>query len=832
MRITFLPRRCGSHLLRLISSLLVLLALLPAAAQAPQDNGIHVGEPKIYDSRSLTLMLDSLSQSLRNTNFIDPKALASALGNLQGFSNQDFSQAFQANGAVGPQAASVFSGTGGAGPTPVGGTTPPNVSITVAPVLNSGSAATTPVAPAPAATLGPQPPALPTLQTAPAFTPNFGPNATDLLSDEVNLTYQIENISMLLERSLSDRLFRGQARLQAVMGFDIDIEPTVEAKDAVAVVDVNVTLGDCGGLPDCDESRPMSLVAMMPEEGSYNAATLSQKASAFGGAVASSVFSVGYAAQKRSQVFYLYRDMDTVSFQKSDSTSHHVDFGWQFRPVLGRRSVSPGMRHMMAVLALPANDLPGNQGKTPVLKVTVNTSWIRYDGATQATGAKPSFWARIFGSDKLPESGTPQVFNDVLVPTTPTTQHDLGPTISKVKWVQGDASSGVAIVTGKNFFPNTTVRFGARTYSTPSDGLVIKSDQQLEVALPLTAAVTEGVLSGRYGKAVTLQAPDPSLPAGFNIRHLEFSATGNDMYQVDATLHFYGEALPDQQVQISDLQTKANRPVVSINGVPLSTPSFLDQNSDSEIIVTTFVSSSVVKAGPATITVTFPFAGPRWSASLPHYDASLKIVRLGGKDSTRLLISATDATMLLCGYRPPRADSSHRPQTWVMQLDGNRSFVVLADTAPEPLDGALKCADHRTEMLSLDMRTADLKQYHRFALLNNEGVFPPIVGEIPPQDPPPPGPSVDKDQKISVSQYDVKTVAYKGKNLNQVTKVLFDKTGLDFKPSDDGKTIVISLAAAVTAKPRSVELQLISDGNDPVLAPLTVTAAPTPKAGK
>src|ERR1700691_4885276 len=161
MRTTPLRRRCGSHLPRLTSSLLILLALWPAAAQAPQDNGIHVGEPKIFDSRSLTVMLDRLSRSLRNSSFIDPKALASALGNLQGFSNQDFSQSFQANGAVGPQAASVFSGAGGAGSTPVGGTTAPNVSITVAPVLNSGSATATPAAAAPAATLGPQPPALP-----------------------------------------------------------------------------------------------------------------------------------------------------------------------------------------------------------------------------------------------------------------------------------------------------------------------------------------------------------------------------------------------------------------------------------------------------------------------------------------------------------------------------------------------------------------------------------------------------------------------------------------------------------------------------------------------
>jgi hypothetical protein len=104
-----------------------------------------------------------------------------------------------------------------------------------------------------------------------------------------------------------------------------------------------------------------------------------------------------------------------------------------------------------------------------------------------------------------------------------------------------------------------------------------------------------------------------------------------------------------------------------------------------------------------------------------------------------------------------------------------------------------------------------------------------MVGDIPPQEPPPPGPSLDKDQKISVTQYDVKTVTFKGKSLGQVTKVLFDKAALDFTVGDDSKTIVINLSAAVTAKPRNVELQLISDGNDPVLAPLMVTPSAAPK---
>ena len=370
----------------------------PLIAQVPVENGIHVGEPKIYDTRALTLMLEDLANSLRkNPSFVDPKALGTALGNLQGFSSQDLSQAFSANGAVGPNAASVFSSAAAAGSGSLpGATSAPNVSITVSPTLNAGTPGATSTTVG--ATVGPAAPTLPSLQTAPAFTPNFGANSSDLLSGEVNLTYEYQNIRMMLDRSLSDRIKGDKARLQAVVGFDIDIEPSAAAKDAAATVELTVNVADCGTLSErCDVSQRLSLVAIMPEEGSHNAATLSQKANAFGGAIAAQVFSAGYAYQKRSQVFYLYRDMDTVSFQKPQIGNNAMIFGWQFRPVLGRHSVAAGTRHMLAVLALPAQDLPdATKLNPPKLNVKVSTRWSRYDGSSQTTNKPLGWWPSLF----------------------------------------------------------------------------------------------------------------------------------------------------------------------------------------------------------------------------------------------------------------------------------------------------------------------------------------------------------------------------------------------------------------------------------------------------
>jgi hypothetical protein len=159
-----------------------------------------------------------------------------------------------------------------------------------------------------------------------------------------------------------------------------------------------------------------------------------------------------------------------------------------------------------------------------------------------------------------------------------------------------------------------------------------------------------------------------------------------------------------------------------------------------------------------------------------------------------------------------------------------------APAGKPPVDkGSAKCADkgpHTAgKTLELDIPTKMLKGVTH-VLLVKEGKAP-LVGDIPKPDPPPPGPSLDKDQKVSVVQNDVKPVTYKGKHLDEITKVLFDKTELKIVSQDD-KEIVVSLSREITAKPRSsVQLQMLSDGNDPVLADLAVTEAKAPvKKGK
>jgi len=387
------------------------------------------------------------------------------------------------------------------------------------------------------------------------------------------------------------------------------------------------------------------------------------------------------------------------------------------------------------------------------------------------------------------------------------------------------------------------------------------------------------------------------------------------MFQINARL-----TVTDPQngsaVKVEDLENKLNPPVALINGLPLAVRPFF--SSPNPITLTTFAPAEVV-AKMASFTITFPFAGSGWSASIPYYETTLKVTRLGDDKEARLLISATNAAELLCtdwvlqletGVEFPLSDASMKcahpktqrlsftipasdlkasdralkciePKSQALSLDApaadikpiNALGCVDAKTSTLTLDlpakdlaaplkkcvdpkthkltltipakdlapptVAFECVDKKTQTVSFDYPAKELKPYHRFLLVNrpqptstdpNPASRSPLIGDIPKPDPPPPGPTLDKDQKVSVTLNDVHPVKFTGKHLDEVTKVLFDKTELRIVSQED-KAIVISLSPLVTSKVRDdVGLQFLSEGNDPVIAKLSVTATKTPTA--
>jgi hypothetical protein len=524
-------------------------------------NGISVGAPKAFDNRTLTLMIESLDQTLKSQqqSYLDQKSVLAALSNVQGFSQTETSTNLSITGS--PTPATDVKTTLNTGNVDANGNPLPNTFQRQTDVNR--------------AAVAPQAPALDTLPAFQGFTPTYGSSASDLLNDQVNLTYQIFNLRLILERSLSDRLQsnssdeENHARLQAVLGFNVTIDPPRTANDAVAVVEVTVKTND---------SQNLSLVSLMPQEKTYIAAALNSKSNAFGGAAVVSAFQVGFSARKRGQVFYLYRDTDTVSYERMTGKEGEVVFGWMFRPVLGRRSVSPGLRQLFAIVALPNVDCikrgekdDKGQPCTAELNSKVRTYWKKYDRATltsfeqQDANRASSFWyALSLGLSK------PQIFaddsyeNGVNYDATPVSssaeyQDELKPKVSTVIWRPTGIKNIVISARGNNFFSQTKVALGDKTYATESEGLILKSNQSLDLTTTLDALVNgPGTVLGRYDIGVPLtngSLPDFLPKGGVEVQSATLTPplAGNRKIEI----HLQSKASDDQMKELGQLQDAA-----------------------------------------------------------------------------------------------------------------------------------------------------------------------------------------------------------------------------------------------------------------------------------
>ena len=514
----------------------------------------------------------------------------------------------------------------------------------------------------------------------------------------------------------------------------------------------------------------------MPQEKTYNSSALSTHASAFGGSAAFKILSAGYSRQRRQQTFFLFRDTDTM--------------------VLGRRSVSPGMRQMFAVIALPDTDDPAEKG-VDRLKVTVTTTWKRYDRKTLTTYGH---FTRGALTDVSADLGYLEV------PATFEMQQELKPRVDKVQWMPTDQRTGVLLVEGKNFFTGTTVKLGPKVYATDRDGLILKSDQTMILNTTERDAAGEGVVNARYGPAVPLVSD--SLPNGtLTIQGLTVRPHGMEYSDVLFKLaRVGGELLHKSEVE------SLNPPIVLFNGEPVGvTPSLLeDAKSGLKIFLT--VPNAAVRPRDGVFRVLFPFAGPRWSAETFVYDDSeVEVTRLGGGDCV---------TLLIAGHQPFL-------DAWKVILDKvyETSDHLPACPAAAPvvaLDKPVACPE--CFVLRMVASASLLSSYKKFELISNDGVAQTL--DIPPTAPPPVHPSIDGPAKDAVYENEVRTVVFTGKGLGAIKKVTFDGKALPFICSSDGKKIEVVVSRDVTAKPGHVDVILEADPPTILAAPLTVLPAP------
>lgn len=358
-----------------------------ASTIAGADNGITVAPPKIYDDRTLQIMLMDLADQLSDVAGVDRASITSKFGNLQGYESRQQAFSAQLSGPAMPgfertivqgQPSTVVT-TAGQYP----GTTDTTPGETVTTKTTAGAFAPPSVA-------------LPTYGAG-AAPGALSVSSIDTLNEQVQLNYELMNLRLLLGGSLSDDYVGdGIGRRHVTFGFPISVDAPKRYRKALAEVTVTI----CN--PQTDVVGTPVLQNLLPREKTYNVASLVSSSSQLGaGAVLANVVSIGGSFMQGRQTYHVVRDQDTIALHRSEplpnarcstagskpttgaSSPNNISFAWQFRPVLGRSTIQQGMRQTFAQVAFP----PGSKiPDSSFLTIFTRTCWRTYDRRTGSAG--------------------------------------------------------------------------------------------------------------------------------------------------------------------------------------------------------------------------------------------------------------------------------------------------------------------------------------------------------------------------------------------------------------------------------------------------------------
>jgi hypothetical protein len=219
-------------------------------------NGILVGQPKVYDDSILQQMLSAAEARLASLQVLDQTGIASRLGALTGATQTINSFALSVQGPPIPQVVTTANGAtntsvAGSQNSSTQGTAPSGPTSSTTSQTSTQNTTNAPVTNV--VTTNPQ--ITPPPVTAPAPTTSlpsaFSVSASDILNEQMQLTYEIANLRLLLEGSLNDRLISDpdkglhMVKPRVTLGFPITLKPDARHKDAIAVVEVVIEKVQC-----------------------------------------------------------------------------------------------------------------------------------------------------------------------------------------------------------------------------------------------------------------------------------------------------------------------------------------------------------------------------------------------------------------------------------------------------------------------------------------------------------------------------------------------------------------------------------------------------------
>ena len=463
-------------------------------------NGIIVTAPKIYDDSALILMLNTARLRLATLQAFDQGALTSRIGAVTGATLSQQSISGQILGPPIPQAVTQSLGAtgstqtvntaGNTGSTQT--TTAPAGTTTVQSSGNTGGQNVTTNAGLPVenvtTTVAPQSASVPAGPQLSATLPSTGFNISSLnaLNEMMQLNYEITNLQLLLEGSITDRYIEGTRDIKpkTTLGFSITIQNPERFRDAVAILEVAATSPSTAA-----SSEAPAVTAILPREKTYNVANISDKMMSFGGGVVTQVINGGFSYLRGRKNYFIVQDQDTLAMMRESSDANTTTFSWQFRPVLGQRVVTAGLRQTFVQLAVP---IEADQGCVGSLKI--KTYWRRLD-------RKKNVLREVIAD-------TVQI-SDV----NPISRIDQTPISSRVTYNDLGAGAVLASVRGQ-FLPGTYVRVGNNYYRDGSPGFTSELSRIRFVASAADVAQFGAYLVSRDGKETQIVDTSAPVPVG------------------------------------------------------------------------------------------------------------------------------------------------------------------------------------------------------------------------------------------------------------------------------------------------------------------------------
>jgi hypothetical protein len=303
----------------------------------------------------------------------------------------------------------------------------------------------------------------------------------------MQLTYEIANLRLLLEGSLTDRVIEGTTIIKprVTIGFPITISPQKRYRSAVAVVEVEAAPDEKKKLSTTEQ---VAVTALLPREKTYNVASITDKNASIGGGVATGVMLGGSIAWGFShKTYYLVQDQDTVALTRPPSQPDGAAFLWQFRPVLGQHYVRAGLKQTFVQLAFPVPSDAECFGT-----VRVRSYWRKYDRK------KNLVLGLVKGS-----------LNDYTTPwPVPRIELPLDPKGFSIRDLEDLGNGNMLVTLQGRFLTGTSVRIGGTFLSAGTSGFTYDLSRVRFVASINDLATKQVAVVGRDGSERPLLLDD------------------------------------------------------------------------------------------------------------------------------------------------------------------------------------------------------------------------------------------------------------------------------------------------------------------------------------